>query len=168
MKNKKFKTKYFTLRKVEMRDAPELYKLQQDKEIKKNFMSIPKNISEVKKHILQIKKSKKQRHFVIEINNKVAGEIEISDVVPHHKAKLIYWLAKQYRGKGIMTKVVTIFTEHVFREYKIKRIYSYVRTFNKPSARVLEKVGYKSEGILKKNKLKNGKYLDDMLWAKVK
>lgn len=42
------------------------------------------------------------------------------------------------------------------------------RTFNKASARVLEKSGYKLEGILRKNKFKDGKYLDDMLWAKTK
>ena len=42
------------------------------------------------------------------------------------------------------------------------------RTFNKASARVLEKAGYIHEGTLHKNKLSNGKYLDDMIWAKWK
>jgi RimJ/RimL family protein N-acetyltransferase len=42
------------------------------------------------------------------------------------------------------------------------------RTFNKASARVLEKAGYKYEGTIHKNKFLNGKYVDDMIWAKWK
>jgi len=36
---------------------------------------------------------------------------------------------------------------------------------NKASARVLEKAGFKLEGILKKDRLINGKYHDGMIWA---
>ncbi len=39
---------------------------------------------------------------------------------------------------------------------------------DKPSARVLEKAGFKREGILKKNVLKGGKLYDDFLYARVR
>jgi RimJ/RimL family protein N-acetyltransferase len=42
------------------------------------------------------------------------------------------------------------------------------RAKNKASARVLEKAGYKLEGILKKNKCVDGEFLDDFLYAKVR
>jgi len=41
------------------------------------------------------------------------------------------------------------------KKYKLKRLEGWCRTFNKPSARVLEKSGFKLEGILRKNKCKN-------------
>jgi len=38
-------------------------------------------------------------------------------------------------------------------------------TFNKGSARVLEKAGYTLEGIHKKELCKHGVHLDNMCWA---
>jgi RimJ/RimL family protein N-acetyltransferase len=42
------------------------------------------------------------------------------------------------------------------------------RANNKASARVLEKAGYKLEGILRKNKCVDEVYLDDFVYSKIK
>ena len=134
-------------------------------------MTNPKNFNEAKKEFLATfsnnKKNAKSLSFIVDINGDAAGEIDLL-LEDKHKAKISYWLGKKYRGQGIMTKAVKLFTNYAFNKYKIKRIYGYVRTFNKPSLKVLKNAGYKLEGILRKNKFKEGKYLDDMVWAKVK
>jgi len=68
----------------------------------------------------------------------------------------------------LATEAVKKVTSYGFKKLKLKRIYGYCRTFNKSSARVLEKAGYKLEGILRKNKYLRGKYVDDMVWGKVR
>ncbi|MEM3074772.1 MAG: GNAT family N-acetyltransferase [Candidatus Pacearchaeota archaeon] len=160
------KAENFILRPARLSDARNIYQYQQESETKRNFMSVPKGIAEVKKDILQ--KHKNSEKFVIEVEGEAVGEIGAHDIIKNHKAVISYWLAKKCRGKGITTKAVKILTDYLFNKYKLVRIQGNVRTFNKASARVLEKAGYKLEGILKKNKLKNGKYLDDMIWAKTK
>ena len=55
-----------------------------------------------------------------------------------------------------------------FKKHKLKRISAMGRAKNKASARVLEKSGYKCEGILRKNKCVDGVYLDDFIYARVK
>lgn len=162
----KLKGKDFILRKPKLDDAKNIFKYQQDKETKKNFMSVPKSIVEVKKSIA--KKKKNNFELVIEVNGEVVGEIGIHDIIQNHKATMSYWIAQKMRGKGIVTKATKIFTNYVFKKYQLKRISGNARTFNKASARVLEKAGFRMEGILKKNKFGGGKYLDDMVWAKVK
>jgi len=67
-----------------------------------------------------------------------------------------------------MTKAGKMATKYFFEKYKLRRISGNVRTFNKASARVMEKSGYKLEGILRKNKLKEGKFMDDMVYSKVR
>jgi len=79
-----------------------------------------------------------------------------------------YWLWEKYWGKGIMTKVVKAFTEYCLNEGNLNRLEATVFHYNLGSARVLEKAGFEKEGCLKKAYLKNGEFLDGLLFAKVK
>jgi [ribosomal protein S5]-alanine N-acetyltransferase len=169
------KAKEFILRPIEMKDAKLYFESQQDDEAKKGFMSTPGTLSEAKeeiKHKLQAMKDKTGETLAIEINGEYAGYVELHDITknPYHKHKAIigYCMHPKHRGKGITTKAVKLVTAYAFEKYNLKRISGWCRTFNKASARVLEKAGYKLEGIMRKNKFKDGKYLDDMIWAKVK
>lgn len=67
-----------------------------------------------------------------------------------------------------MTTALKLITSFGFTKLKLKRIYAFVFTFNKASARVLIKNGYKKEGLLRKNVIKEGKLIDNYLFAKVR
>jgi len=170
------KNKNFILRHPRLSDLEDCYKNQNDPVAKKMFMTTPKNISEAKKELLNHinenkKKRKHQENFVIDIGGKAVGEVWISHIAydyEKHKASFGYVLRKEYRGRGITTAAVKLLTDYAFKKYKLKRMYTHTRIFNKPSRQLLEKAGFKIEGILRKNKWKNGKYLDDCLYAKVK
>lgn len=47
------------------------------------------------------------------------------------------------------------------------RLYATVFDFNQPSMRVLEKAGFTKEGIHKSSAIKNGKVIDEHLYALV-
>ena len=165
--------KKFILRPARLSDAPEIYRYQQEPETKKNFMSVPKSVAEVKKDILKYKQNTKKKlgeYFVIDIDGKVAGEISFHFWTPpkKYKAILSVWVAKKHRGKGIATEATKLITKYAFKKYPLVRLEANVRTFNKPSARVLEKVGFKLEGVLRKNKQKGNKYYDDFVYAMIK
>ncbi len=159
-----------------MSDAKLYLKIMQDPVTKKGFITTPKTLSEAKKEIkeklIQHRRKKPESEtLAIEINGEFAGYVEINHLNRRHhehQGNVGYCLHPKYRGKGITTKALKIFTNYAFKKYKLKRIDGWCRTFNKASARVLEKAGYKLEGILRKNKKIRGKYLDDMIWAKVK
>jgi ribosomal-protein-alanine N-acetyltransferase len=171
-----FKAKDFILRPIELSDAKAYLKIMQDKESRKGFMSTPKNLKEVKEEIKEsISKSKskpvKGEKYAIEIEGEFAGSVGIGHLnnkFHEHYGNIGYALDRKFRGKGITSKALKILVKYWFKKYKLKRIEGTCRTFNKASAKVLEKAGFKLEGILKKNKFKDGKYLDDMIWAKVK
>ncbi len=138
-----------------------------DEDAKKNFKRIPRNLNEAKNEL----KRKHANTFVIETDGKFAGFINLDltdDPTYKHSANIGYGIHKDFRGRGLATKAVKSITEYGFKKLKLVRISGMCRTFNKASARVLEKAGYKLEGILVKNKFKDGKYLDDMIWAKTR
>lgn len=116
---------------------------------------------------LDKKKKKNEINFAIDINGEVVGGIGLTNI-EDHKAEIGYWLNKNYRGQGIMTKVVKLMTKYGFKKLGLKRIYAFVFPFNKASIAVLKKAGYKYEGKLRKHIKKGDKLIDSLLFAKVK
>jgi len=170
----KIKRKGFILRPIKISDAEAYFKTMQDKETQKGFMSVPKTLKDAKKEVKErIHKAHKKTAvtFVIEINGEYAGHVGIGYEnwnLREYRGRIGYCMHPKFRGKGITTEAVKLITEYGFKKLKLKRIVGQCRTFNKASARVLEKAGYKLEGILRKDALKNGKYYDNMVWAKLK
>jgi [ribosomal protein S5]-alanine N-acetyltransferase len=166
------KSQEFILRRPKASDLNSWHKNMNDKTIGKNLRAViyPVKKEVVKKYLEEALKNIKLKNkdkeiFVIDINGECAGTIALSNIELNHKAIVGYWLGKKFRGRGIMSKALKMITEYGFRKYHLRRIKAHVVTFNKASARVLEKCGYKLEGIQKKNRLKNGKYYDDYLYA---
>jgi RimJ/RimL family protein N-acetyltransferase len=156
----------FILRHAKNNDLKDWFNHQLDKETMRNFMTVPKNLKEARKELFE--KNKDSEGFVIDVDGLVVGGIGVHDIVKGHKAVISYWVARKLRNKGIATKAVKMATDYFFKKYKLVRISGNARTFNKASARVMEKAGYKLEGVLRKNKLKDHEFLDDEVWAKVK
>ena len=105
--------------------------------------------------------------LAIVMGSEVVGGLGLRNI-EGHKAELGYWLAEQHWGKGIMSKAVKLVCNFGFNKLKLQRIYATVFIQNKASARVLEKMGFKFEGILHKYHQKDGRLIDALMYAKVK
>lgn len=168
------RAKNFILRPFKKGDEASLAENISDRMIERNTLFIPypytlKAAGFWVRHNLALaeKKEKSQFHLAIAAGGKVIGGMGLSHV-DGHSAEIGYWLGESHRGRGIATKAVKLLTSHAFNALKLRRVYAYVFSFNKPSARVLEKAGYKFEGKLRKHVLKHGKPIDELLFAKVR
>lgn len=86
-----------------------------------------------------------------------------------HSDEIGYWLAAPFRGQGIMTEVVQRFTDSMFEHRsRLVRIEAHVFPHNPSSVRLLEKVGFEREGLLRKFYMKNGAYLDAVVLARLR
>ncbi len=166
------KSKDFVLRDIKKSDLVDYWKSRNDKDVGKNMVhsSYPYLLKTARKDFSEALKinNKGNKIFSIDINGKLVGIMGFYNIIPKYRAKIGYWIGKDFRGKGIMTKAVKLGVNYIFKKYGVRRIYGNVRTFNKASARVLEKCGFKLEGILRKNVFKNGKYFDDFRYARVR
>ncbi|MFH1358512.1 MAG: GNAT family protein [archaeon] len=167
------KSKDFKLRPFGEKDFKDYIKGINDKLIGKNMakLNYPATRKELVnnfKKLLESSKKKENVVFVILYDNKFAGIISLSNIILKLSAKIGYWVSSEYRGKGLGTKSIELITKFGFKKYKLRRIYANVRTHNKASVRVLEKCGFKLEGIQRKSTIKKGIYYDDFLYAKVK
>ncbi|MGH7806164.1 MAG: GNAT family N-acetyltransferase [Candidatus Binatia bacterium] len=83
-------------------------------------------------------------------------------------AEIGYWLAEPFWNRGIATRAVGAFTAWAFEHHSLRRVFAGVFETNLASARVLEKCGYVREGRLRKSILKDGRVLDELLYAVVR
>ncbi|MDY0019502.1 MAG: GNAT family protein [Anaerolineae bacterium] len=83
-------------------------------------------------------------------------------------AEMGYWLAEPFWGRGIMVQAVTVVVAYAFTTLGLNRVYAEPYTSNPASARVLEKAGFQLEGILRASVLKNGKVLDQAMYARIR
>jgi RimJ/RimL family protein N-acetyltransferase len=67
-----------------------------------------------------------------------------------------------------MSKILAPMTEYYFAHHDLVRIYAMVFDWNPASTKVLEKAGYEFEGRLRKSAIKDGKFCDQLLYAKIK
>lgn len=108
--------------------------------------------------------------FAITVDNKVVGSIGVFRQGNIHRqtAELGYYVAEEYWGKGIMTEAVKQICECVFDKSDIIRIYAEPFAYNIASWRVLEKAGFRYEGTLRSNAVKNGKVIDMKMYSLLK
>ena len=114
--------------------------------------------------------SKEVTFAIREAGGKLIGVVSADNFEPGtaHQAEIGYWLAKPYWGQGIMTDVVGAFVRYAFAELQVVRLTAHVFDFNIGSARVLEKNGFKLEGILRQHCRKDGKLIDARFYGLLK
>jgi len=109
-------------------------------------------------------------NFAIASYEEVIGGIGLHPQSDVHRrsAGIGYWLGEPYWGKGIATRAVQALTEYAFANFDLARIFGEVFEWNPASARVLEKAGYTYEGCLRKSVTKDGKTIDQLVYAVIK
>jgi len=171
------KGKGFIVRPYKKGDDISLKKYAKNKTIFKNYVtySISSDMDkEVEKFINMsvVKKynEKSKFNFVIDIDGVAVGVI--GGYVLQNKKFIFsfgYWLGAKYWGKGIASEAVKLYTKYIFKNFKdIQRIETTVSLWNRASKRVLEKNGFKLEGILRKNNEYRGKIIDKYLFSKLR
>ena len=101
----------------------------------------------------------------ITFNRQFMGVVGLSINKEHNRAEIGYWLGKPYWGKGYTTEAVRAIVRYAFEELELNRITSRHFPHNPASGKVLEKAGFTKEGFLRSEYLKDGKYLDAVVFG---
>ncbi len=130
----------------------------------------PYSLSDAEEFIAKFSATDPRTVFAIASKTEAFGVIGFfpGQDVYRFSAEIGYWIGEDYWGRGIMTRAVDVFTDYVFRNFEINRLYAGVFSSNPASGRVLEKAGYQCEGTHRANVFKNGEILDELLYAKVR
>ena len=83
-------------------------------------------------------------------------------------AEFGYWLGAAHWGKGVMSRVVSVFVPRVMAWLALERLQATVLDFNVGSARVLQKNGFIEEGVLRRAVCKQGRIHDLRMFSRIR
>ena len=171
----KIKVGNLLLRFNKFRDIKDIYEIYKEKDVcKYSDILVYDSISDARYYFFNnIKKYINNccYSFMVEDTNinKVIGTVSITQCSYNYKIVQIgYSFNKNYHRQGYATKAVNAFVEFCFEKLKTERVEAMVLVDNMPSIKLLEKLGFKNEGLLKKGGLLDGKAKDVFMFAKYK
>ena len=87
--------------------------------------------------------------FAVLVDGQFAGQLNVSNIVRGslHSASLGYWIDERFAGRGVMPTAVALVVDHCFDTVGLHRIEVNIRPENTASRRVVEKLGFREEGV---------------------
>ncbi len=127
----------------------------------------PYTIEDARTFITMARSMDPETLFAIAVDGEVAGAIgyHLKTNVERISAELGYWLAEPFWGRGVTTEAVRAVTGHAVRTHGLSRVYAVPYEYNAASCRVLEKAGYTLEARMRRSALKEGRIVDQFLYA---
>ena len=83
----------------------------------------------------------------------------------HEKAELHYWIGVPFWGNGYATEAAQELLRHAFENLRVKRVHADHFARNPASGRVLQKIGMKQEGFLRKDFKRWGRFEDLVVYG---
>lgn len=108
--------------------------------------------------------------YVIEYRGELIGQLNVSSISygSLSSAQLGYWVAERVAGKGVTPTAVALATDYCFGTLDLHRMEIAIRPENLSSLRVVEKLGFRYEGLRRRYIHINGDWRDHFTFALVK
>jgi ribosomal-protein-alanine N-acetyltransferase len=105
--------------------------------------------------------------IVLNAANLIIGRLTLSNIVRgvFQNAYLGYWIDGAHGGRGLMTEAVALALGLAFGPHRLHRVQAAVMPSNIASRRVLEKNGFRREGLAERYLEIDGRWQDHLLYA---
>ena len=99
--------------------------------------------------------------------NQLYGAITLDNIRrgPTQSGTLGYWVGEEYARRGYMTEAINAVVQYAVTELDLSRIESACLADNKPSRGVLEKCGFKYEGVAQAYIQSDGRWRTHVLYS---
>ena len=177
MKQKKFKivpiqTERLLLRSITIKDAPDIFAYASDPEVTKYVRFVThKSIKDTHAFIRRVQSSYRKGitplwGMELKASGRIIGALGFLQWPnPDQRAELGYVINRNYWGNGLVTEAAAALVDFAFRKMKVNRIEAGTIVEHRASQRVLEKLGFKLEGVLRQRELIKGRFPDVTMYS---
>jgi len=105
--------------------------------------------------------------FAVTYGGRLVGQLTVANILwgSACSATIGYWVDRAVAGRGVMPTAVALATDHCFGAVGLHRIEINIRPENTASLRVVEKLGFRDEGIRLRLLHINGAWADHRSYA---
>lgn len=158
--------KNLTLRAIQPEDIVIFDSL--DDEILRNMDSLhfPRSANSMREWVEEQLEKDEFRFIAVDRDNNIVGMIETFDC-DRKNGTFDYYLAvfEPYRGKGYAKEMILMVLRFFFLELAYQKVNTTVYSFNNPSIRLHEKLGFMKEGQLRNIIFTKGAYYDGICFG---
>ena len=105
--------------------------------------------------------------WVVTYQGKFAGQLTVGGIVwgSARSAQVGYWIDAAFAGNGITPTALAMAVDHCFFAVGLHRVEATIRPENTASRRVVEKLGFREEGVRKRSLHIDGAWRDHICYA---
>ncbi|MFF4651191.1 GNAT family N-acetyltransferase [Streptacidiphilus sp. ASG 303] len=105
--------------------------------------------------------------FVVTYRGRLVGQLTVGGITwgSMCSANIGYWIDQAVAGRGITPTAVALAADHCFGALGLHRIEICIRPENTPSRRVVEKLGFREEGLRPRYLHIDGDWRDHLVYA---
>lgn len=105
--------------------------------------------------------------WVVTYDGRFAGQLTVGTIVwgSARAGQVGYWIDEAVAGMGVMPTALALAIDHSFFKVGLHRIEANIRPENYASRRVVEKLGFREEGVRRRHLHINGAWRDHLCFA---
>lgn len=146
-------TERLTIRRFEETDAADLYEYLSDPQVYKYEPGEPISLEQAQNYAIDM--ANNQNFWAVELKHKqkVIGQLYFSQQEPKHLLtwELGYIINRKYQHQGYGSEAAVALVQFGFEQLSVHRVVAHCNPANDASWKLLEKIGFRREGLLRKN-----------------
>jgi [ribosomal protein S5]-alanine N-acetyltransferase len=105
--------------------------------------------------------------FAVRVEGRLAGQVTVDNIVRGalRSGFLGYWMDGAVAGRGLGSLAVALACDHAFGAVGLHRLQADIRPENTPSRRLVERLGFREEGLLRRYLDIDGQWRDHVAYA---
>jgi ribosomal-protein-alanine N-acetyltransferase len=105
--------------------------------------------------------------FAVRVEGRLAGQVTVDNIVRGalRSGSLGYWVDRAVAGRGMASLAVALVCDHAFGPGGLHRLQADIRPENLPSRRLVERLGFRHEGLLRRYLDIDGDWRDHLSYA---
>ena len=105
--------------------------------------------------------------FALRVEGRLAGQVTLDNIVRGalRSGYLGYWIDRSVAGRGMASLAVALVCDHAFNQVGLHRVEADIRPENLPSQRLVERLAFQREGLLRRYLDIDGDWRDHISYA---
>jgi ribosomal-protein-alanine N-acetyltransferase len=105
--------------------------------------------------------------WVVLYDGRFAGQLTVGNIIwgSARSASVGYWVDQEFAGLGVIPTALAMAMDHCFMAVGLHRIEATIRPENHASRRVVEKLGFREEGLRRRSLHIDGAWRDHLCYA---
>lgn len=105
--------------------------------------------------------------FAVRVDGRLAGQVTLDNIVRGavRSGYLGYWIDREVAGRGMASLAVALVCDHAFGPVGLHRVEADIRPENLPSRRLVQRLGFQQEGLLRRYLDIDGDWRDHLAYA---